>query len=187
MLVRKSSQNFITTKINFERFSHSNGAAEVIREKWWPQSLTLAGIPALPTNEKIKKMPDVLKHPRNSCENTEIVVIIKTAIKNNELRDIMREIFMLQKQENMDLFFITGRNKNFAERLSINPNITFSNLFYSLVGKVNRETDMISADFEDTYKNLPLKTFSAHKWFNQMCPKAKWLFLHDDDAFVRKG
>ena len=181
MLVRKSSQNFITTKINFERFSHSNGAAEVIREKWWPQSLTLAGIPMLPKNEKFKTMPEVLNHPKNSCENTEIVVIIKTAIKNNELRDIMRKIFILQKQENMDLFFITGRKKNSAQRLSISPKILFFDIMYSL------ETDMISADFEDTYKNLPLKTFSAHKWFNQMCPKAKWLFLHDDDAFVRKG
>ena len=46
------------------------------------------------------------------------------------------------------------------------------------------ERDVISADFEDTYDNLPLKTFSAHKWLNQMCPKAQWMFLHDDDAFM---
>ena len=45
--------------------------------------------------------------------------------------------------------------------------------------------DLIIGDFEDSYDNLPLKTFLGFQFFAEFChPNKKYVYFHDSDAFV---
>ena len=46
--------------------------------------------------------------------------------------------------------------------------------------------DLIFGDFEDSYRNLPLKTFSGYTYLNTYCSLTanKWIMFQDDDTFV---
>ena len=45
--------------------------------------------------------------------------------------------------------------------------------------------DIIVGNFTDSYDNLTLKTFLVHKFVNDYCSNARWIFVHDDDTFIR--
>ena len=45
--------------------------------------------------------------------------------------------------------------------------------------------DIIIGDFVDTYFDLPTKTMMIHKFVQTFCHHAKWIFIHDDDVFIR--
>ncbi|XP_078679395.1 beta-1,3-galactosyltransferase 1-like [Branchiostoma floridae x Branchiostoma belcheri] len=44
--------------------------------------------------------------------------------------------------------------------------------------------DIIQENFQDSYKNLTLKTVMTLKWFLSFCPKAAFLMKTDDDTYV---
>ncbi|CAH1264868.1 B3GALT1 [Branchiostoma lanceolatum] len=44
--------------------------------------------------------------------------------------------------------------------------------------------DIIQEDFQDSYRNLTLKTVMTLKWFLYFCPKAAYLMKTDDDTYV---
>ncbi|XP_033107734.1 beta-1,3-galactosyltransferase 1-like [Anneissia japonica] len=44
--------------------------------------------------------------------------------------------------------------------------------------------DIIIGDFDDTYKNLTLKTIQTLKWVTNYCSHAKYVMKTDDDMFV---
>ncbi|XP_071958360.1 beta-1,3-galactosyltransferase 1-like [Antedon mediterranea] len=53
------------------------------------------------------------------------------------------------------------------------------------VEEENKEyNDIIIGDFDDTYKNLTLKTIQTLKWSTQFCPDANYVMKTDDDMFV---
>jgi len=45
--------------------------------------------------------------------------------------------------------------------------------------------DMIVGDFEDTYDNLPLKTFLGYQFYHDFCQNSKYVAFIDDDTIVR--
>ena len=44
--------------------------------------------------------------------------------------------------------------------------------------------DLLMEDFDDTYKNLSLKTMMAMKWASTHCPQASFVMKTDDDMYV---
>ena len=58
----------------------------------------------------------------------------------------------------------------------------------ALTKEIEEFNDIVIGDFEDTYNNLPQKSFTGHQFFNSEffdnCPDNKWVIFHDDDAFV---
>ena len=44
--------------------------------------------------------------------------------------------------------------------------------------------DLVSGNFEDTYRNLTYKHIMGYKWALSHCPTAKFILKTDDDAFI---
>jgi len=44
---------------------------------------------------------------------------------------------------------------------------------------------VLIGDFIDSYYNLTMKTFVAHRFASTRCQSAKWIIVHDDDAVIR--
>jgi len=44
--------------------------------------------------------------------------------------------------------------------------------------------DIIQAEFEDSYKNLTLKSLHAMQWITRHCSRSRFILKTDDDAFV---
>ena len=55
---------------------------------------------------------------------------------------------------------------------------------FNLKSELGQFDDIILGDFEDSYENLPMKTLMIHKFIAQFCKEARWIFIHDDDAYV---
>ena len=45
--------------------------------------------------------------------------------------------------------------------------------------------EVFIGDFIDSYYNLTMKTFVAHRFASTRCQQAKWVVVHDDDAVIR--
>lgn len=46
------------------------------------------------------------------------------------------------------------------------------------------QEDILQASFQDSYRNLTLKTLSGLNWANKYCPMARYILKTDDDVFV---
>lgn len=44
--------------------------------------------------------------------------------------------------------------------------------------------DILQASFQDSYRNLTLKTLSGLNWVNKYCPMARYILKTDDDVYV---
>ena len=44
--------------------------------------------------------------------------------------------------------------------------------------------DILQGDFEDSYRNLTLKTIMGYTWMRENCPIAKYVMKTDDDMFI---
>jgi uncharacterized protein YxeA len=53
-----------------------------------------------------------------------------------------------------------------------------------LLEEMSLYSDIIQANFQDTYRNLTLKTFAALEWTIRYCSKAEYLLKTDDDMFI---
>jgi len=63
-----------------------------------------------------------------------------------------------------------------------------SKLTSEVVSKYNEEkevyNDFIKADFQDSYRNLTLKTVHMLDWVQSYCSHAKFFMKTDDDVFL---
>lgn len=46
------------------------------------------------------------------------------------------------------------------------------------------QEDIVQASFQDSYRNLTLKTLSGLNWVNKYCPMARYVLKTDDDVYV---
>lgn len=135
--------------------------------------------------------PAILAHPRKTCEMNEVPIFIKSAINNKKLRSFNRQIRneyqKLIPDQKIKLYFVFGKKEVGME------------LLYQ---ELEEFDDLIIADFNDVYNNLPLKvktdcfrttkylffkTFAAHNFLNSEyfdgCD-IQWTIFHDDDSVV---
>ncbi|XP_038060151.1 beta-1,3-galactosyltransferase 1-like [Patiria miniata] len=102
------------------------------------------------------------------------------------------------------LVLICTIHKNFEQRRAIRETwgspretggkrvITMFLLAYNEDARLQRQVeeecsehhDLLQEDFQDTYKNLTLKTIMAMKWASTHCPQASYVMKTDDDMFV---
>ena len=52
--------------------------------------------------------------------------------------------------------------------------------------EIKNNEDFIVGNFQDSYRNLTLKTLTSYTYFTQYCDpdKTQWIVLNDDDTFV---
>ena len=110
---------------------------------------------------------------------------------------------MCSAKRNLTLIaFVPISVSNFKSRLAIRHTWANNNLFNGLrvvfltglskEAKVNRNLaieseiygDIVQADFQDTYKNLTIKTVMGFKWIAEFCNNTKFVLKVDDDVVV---
>jgi len=126
--------------------------------------------------------------PSSNLNAVDLLIIVKSARKNQQGRDIVRQTWgnssylqeELLKPHNVSavVYFICGKSSLY----------TGTEDDSKLMEEVEVHNDMIIADFKDSYKNLTYKSLSAFKWaLQEFQGEFKYLALLDDDIFVDIG
>ena len=104
-----------------------------------------------------------LKKPK--CPTSKFLIIINSAPKNLEFRNLLRFYFhRLPSRDLYSVFFILGRTEI----------------------ELEDEEDIIIGDFKDCYENLVLKTKSAYEYF-ESCEEPEFFMIQDDDVWSDPG
>lgn len=56
--------------------------------------------------------------------------------------------------------------------------------FADLASESAAQGDVLQASFQDSYRNLTLKTLTGLNWVNKYCPMARYILKTDDDVYV---
>lgn len=104
----------------------------------------------------------------SSCPIAEFLILIKTAPKNVNAREVLRQYFDKLKQLNIDIDyrFLFGFNTE------------------ALLKECGKRGDAIYGSFPDSYSNLPLKTKVGYEYFSSCVNKPKYILFSDDDTWV---
>ncbi|XP_074650240.1 beta-1,3-galactosyltransferase 5-like [Tubulanus polymorphus] len=107
------------------------------------------------------------------CSNSfvEIVVIVISAVKRYEQRQLIRGSWAQWKNDKYKVVFFMGKPGN-----GTSPN--------GLANEAETYGDIVQADFRDTYWNLTMKSVLMLRWLNEYCPDAKYAMKVDDDVYV---
>ena len=100
---------FINHEVDFARYAYPAGFLDANRQKWWPKEMEFEGIPDFVKPNLVTPDLTFSTLPKNPCKGVKTPVFVKSAAKNNELRNLMRKIFEYQKQESMKMYFILGK------------------------------------------------------------------------------
>ena len=122
------------------------------RKKYWPKEFVLKEIPNDPFRDfHDPQTPVQFTHlPKDTCQNVFFPVIVKSTVSKIGLRNLIRENFKLRNIENGKIFFIFGK--------------TSQSSIQALQEEIAAHDDIIITSYEDTYDNLPYKTFGAYKF-----------------------
>ena len=127
--------------------------------------------------------PPIFYHPAHYCQyGAEFIpVIIKTDVKNYLRRAMQRKIIKLEQ------FFMKSTNISYVFLLGHNSKMP---LPAGVADEIIKYDDIVIADYDDTYKNLTLKTtvaleLAASPDFVKSCNNYSWLLIQDDDVYIR--
>ena len=123
--------------------------------------------------------PGIITLPRMGCGTVgfraDLVIFIPSVAQHTEERWIIRRSWAWMAQQSNSTFyvqhvFVYGRVNSGNQEILDRENRIFG--------------DVLQGDFDDTYRNLTLKTIMAYRWFSDNCPHAKFLMKADDDMFI---
>ncbi|KAM9665736.1 beta-1,3-galactosyltransferase 4 [Trichechus inunguis] len=66
----------------------------------------------------------------------------------------------------------------------VRPQPTWGEQGNGLAWEAAAQGDILQAAFQDSYRNLTLKTLSGLNWANKHCPMARYILKTDDDVYV---
>lgn len=118
---------------------------------------------------------EYLLNPFDVCASEEevfLLVMIASASWEFERRKLIRETWASQQAQGQAIkyvFFVGNDNK---------PKNRFK-----LEEEFKEFNDLVLEDFDETYRNLTLKTIGQVKWGTHFCPNARFALHIDDDVF----
>lgn len=104
-------------------------------------------------------------------ESPLVVIIVASSITNWNLREAIRQTWAYGGERFAKILFLIGRSKN--ERIE---DCAFA--------EEDKYSDIIMANFVDSYANLSLKSIAMLRWVITHCPSLKFLVKADDDTFL---
>lgn len=104
-----------------------------------------------------------------------IVVIVKSAMKNFERRNIIRQTW-----GNESRLVDSAIRVLFSLGISVKSPKTQD----FIDAESDRYKDIFQANFEDSYFNNTIKTMMGFKWATNFCPISEYYFFVDDDYYV---
>lgn len=115
-------------------------------------------------------------NPHEFCTNVDevfLLVMIASASWEFNRRELIRRTWASQKGhdgEEIKYIFFVGNDHRPTNQQKLQEE-------FNLFG------DLVEEDFDETYKNLTLKTIGQLKWVTYFCPNAKYGLHIDDDVF----
>ena len=79
------------------------------------------------------------------------------------------DFFEILAPDDATIYFLLGNGTTFNDEI-LHENQRFG--------------DLLIANFEDTYENLPLKTYAIHQYASENCNSDIPIVIQDDDAFI---
>ncbi|XP_044158351.1 beta-1,3-galactosyltransferase 2-like, partial [Bufo gargarizans] len=122
----------------------------------------------------IESYPYIINEP-NKCkdESPFLMFLIETTAREVENRRAIRTTFVnttwINRTSIKYLFLLAKDSKQ-------EPN--------TIAEESEKYHDIIQKDFQDTYKNLTIKTLMGIEWVSNYCPKAKYVMKTDSDMYV---
>ncbi|XP_033759944.1 beta-1,3-galactosyltransferase brn-like [Pecten maximus] len=98
-----------------------------------------------------------------------LLVLVKSAVKNDRLRMTIRMSWGRTKRRNVKIVFLVADSPQTSQ-------------FISLESQTYQ--DIVQEDFIDNYSNNTLKTIMGYSWAVKYCSKADFFLFVDDDHFV---
>ena len=121
------------------------------------------------------------------CQSSDYLILVKSSRDEFTERKRVRQYHeeMKDGSYHYDLYFLLGTQatQNGADRDGFGVH---DKLEFSLQAEQKEYNDLIIGDFEDSYENLPLKTFLGFQFYSDYCSEGqkKLTVFHDSDAFV---
>ncbi|XP_054774751.2 beta-1,3-galactosyltransferase 1-like [Lytechinus pictus] len=161
-------------KDRFEFLSKAKGAD-------WPQhvkSIYDGNSPAINPHpyKFIINEPNKCRNEDGSIKEVFLLVLVTSIHKNTALRRTDRETWASQSE-------IEGKSI-ITLFLLANPSKGGTHHQVSVDKESALHHDIIMGDFQDSYKNLTLKTVMGMKWVSQFCPHVRYVLKTDDDMIV---
>ncbi|KAK7003373.1 beta-1 3-galactosyltransferase 5 [Biomphalaria glabrata] len=105
-----------------------------------------------------------------------LVIVIHVSADRFVSRETVRntwlsEVRNKEKFQNVRYFFLLGN----TDSESVRQDIQDESRLYK---------DIVQYNFDDTYRNLTIKTVLAMQWLHSRCPYSKFFFKTDDDVWV---
>ncbi|XP_056384072.1 beta-1,3-galactosyltransferase 2-like [Hyla sarda] len=122
----------------------------------------------------IKSYPYIINEP-NKCQDETpfLIFLIETIASEVENRKAIRATFgnmIVYKRFSIMCLFLLGKDN------TQDPN--------AILEESKKYQDIIQKDFQDTYKNLTIKTMMGIEWVSNYCPTARYVMKTDSDMFV---
>ncbi|XP_075038748.1 beta-1,3-galactosyltransferase 2-like [Mixophyes fleayi] len=122
----------------------------------------------------INSYPYIINEP-NKCKDQSptLIFLIATVAKEHENRAAIRSTFgneALKSGTSIIRLFMLGVDN------TVEPNI--------IAEESEKYHDIIQKDFQDTYRNLTIKTIMGIEWVSNHCPNANYVMKTDSDMFV---
>ncbi|XP_077993790.1 beta-1,3-galactosyltransferase 1-like [Glandiceps talaboti] len=118
--------------------------------------------------------PDKCFNPDGTRAEVFLLVLINSVHKNFEQRQAIRDTWgsptMSSGKRIVTLFLLA--------------NVHDDNLQQLVLQEDNKHGDILMESFDDTYKNLTLKSIMGFKWVKNYCSHARFGMKTDDDMFV---
>uniref|UniRef100_H2XRQ7 Hexosyltransferase n=1 Tax=Ciona intestinalis TaxID=7719 RepID=H2XRQ7_CIOIN len=103
-----------------------------------------------------------------------ILVLVKSSLEHNELRNIIRQTWGSIRN-------VSGVQVRTAFLIGMTSNST---LLRDVTNETRTFGDVILGSYYDTYKNLTVKALMGLKWNHLYCSRSSFFLLADDDAFI---
>lgn len=132
-------------------------------------------VPAPPSPENYTEPYPFIINRSNACgKNTELVIVVVTAVNNEEDRMAVRETwgsYAADPSGNISLVFLLGTTSSAEQQAK-------------LVNESEKYEDIVQAGFVDSYRNLTVKSVVLLKWVTLFCNSSRFVLKVDDDMYV---
>ena len=157
LIFDQNVKTFIDLEIDVRSFNSPTGFSDAARKKYWPREFILKEVPQNPFHQfHSPSEPLQFTHiPKDACQNIVFPVFVKSTVTKVGLRNLIRENFKLWNIDNGKIFFIFGETSQSSKK--------------ALENEIEKYDDIIITSYEDTYDNLPYKTFGAYKFIEEYC------------------
>ena len=121
----------------------------------------------------IRDIPNVCTSQEENV-NIDLLVFIASCTEHRSQRQSLRDSWLLYSKSNtsrMRYVFILGETYN-------------KTVLHNLEQEADVYNDIVIANFQDTYKNLTLKTMAGFQWAYKHCAHARFVMKADDDVYV---